>query len=382
MNGSDRFYVKPQILSGQDALRWLENYRERRIGIITDSFMVSSGMLDMVLKYLPDNRIEIFSGVVPDPTIEVVINGTEALRGLRPEILLAVGGGSTIDTAKAILASLREMPDMPDMTLVAVPTTSGTGSEATEFAVISDTAKGIKIPLRTETIIPDLAILAPELVQSVPPKVTADTGMDVITHCIEAFVSLRATDFADAFAEKALVMSFKWLPRAYDDGSCLIAREKMHNASCMAGMAFNVAGLGLNHGIAHAVGSVMHMAHGRINAMLLPHVIEFNAGTSGDYSASELNEFVAKRYARLAERLDCGAPALRAAVKGLAGAVRRLNSRLGIPATLREQGVDMEKFANEESRMVQAALDDITTTCNRRQPTAQDVEDILTRVAG
>lgn len=380
MNGTDCFHIRPRIFSGKNSLARLGEFRGKRVGVVTDAFMVSSGMLDMVLGHLGGSELKIFSGVQPDPTVEVVIRGTKAIASLHPDVVLAVGGGSTIDTAKAIMASLREMQDGARMTLVAVPTTSGTGSEATEFAFISDASKGVKFPLRAESLTPDVAILAPELVKSVPPKVTADTGMDVITHCIEAYVSIRATDFSDALTEKALAMAFKWLPRAYDDGSCILAREKMHNASCMAGMAFNTAGLGLNHGIAHAVGSTMHIAHGRINAMLLAHVIEFNTGISEGNSPSDFNDSIAKRYAALARMLGEDASTSRAGVKSLVGMVRQLNRQLGIPATLAELGADLDEYDRARGKMVRAALDDITTTCNPRQPRVRDVKGILGRL--
>lgn len=380
MDGKKRFHIKPHIVFGEDALSTLKEYRGNRIGVITDEFMVSSGMLDTVLRYVAGSEIVIFSGVLPDPTDTVVMQGTKRIAPLRPQVLLAVGGGSTIDAAKAILASLREIEESFAITLVAIPTTSGTGSEATEFAVISDSSDGTKFPLRSESLTPDVAILEPELVKSVPPHVTADTGMDVITHCIEAYVSILATDFTDAFVEKALSLACKWLPRAYENGSCLVAREKMHTASCMAGLAFNLAGLGVNHGIAHAVGSAMKISHGRINAMLLPHVIEFNAGILHGFSPEECNEQVAKRYCILSHRIDGEALDLRGGVLKLVARVRELNKMLGIPATLSELGADLDVFERKRSKIIQAALDDITTTCNQRQPCAQDIDDILERV--
>ncbi len=374
MNGIDSFYIKSRIFTGKKALSQLAEYSGCRVAVVTDGFMVSSGMLDQVLAHIGECESTVFSGVKPDPTVEVVVEGVGVIAPLRPEVVLAVGGGSTLDTAKAIMVSLREMPGFERMELVAVPTTSGTGSEVTEFAVISDAAKGIKFPLRSEDLLPDVAILAPELVKSVPPKITADTGMDVITHCIEAYVSLYANDFADALVEKALTLACKWLPVAYADGADSEAREKLHNASCMAGMAFNEAGLGLNHGIAHAVGATMHIPHGRINAMLLPLVIEYNAGL---VDGVLYNEDIADRYAALTGILGGAKFPARRGAQSLALMVRRLNHKLGIPATMEESGADLVKYGNAISSMARAALDDITTTCNPRIPDFEDVEGLL-----
>ena len=178
------------------------------------------------------------------------------------------------------------------MEFIAIPTTSGTGSEVTSFSVITDKSKGTKYPLVSDDLLPDVAILDPELVKSVPGSITADTGMDVITHALEAYVSTNASDFSDALAEKALMLSFKYLLRAYKDGEDLEAREKMHNASCLAGIAFNSASLGLNHGIAHVLGGKFHVPHGRTNSILLPYIVEFNA----DIVGYENNEFLQSSY--------------------------------------------------------------------------------------
>ena len=376
------FSFSTRIFFGEGALERLRKVEDKRVMIVTDRFMANMGVPDKVTVYLTRCQVSVFDGVVPDPPIEVVAAGVQALQESGAEAMIAVGGGSTIDAAKAIRAVAKETLhiDTDRWECFAVPTTSGTGSEVTEYAVITDRAKGIKYPLESKALRPPVAILDPQLTVSAPASVTADAGMDVLTHAIEAYVSKGANDFSDALCEKAVSLVFRFLPLAFQDGTDLLAREKMHNASCMAGLAFNSAGLGLTHGMAHAVGGKLHIPHGRINAMLLPHIIQFNANLAGVRGGEYA--LAAKKYQRLAKTLDLPAPSVRLGVSNLLREVEHLNRVLKIPATLKEWGGDLEQVKQLWDEMVSAALADVTTSTNPRPATAENVSAILQRLMG
>lgn len=376
------FSFSTRIFFGEGALERLRKVQNRRVLVVTDKYMHESGVADMVASYLTDCEVTIFDGVVPDPPIEVVALGVSALQSSCAEVMIAVGGGSAIDAAKAIRSVAGQIPgtDTQVMECYAVPTTSGTGSEVTEYAVISDTERGIKYPLGSTALRPPNAILAPELVVSVPPAITADTGMDVLTHALESYVSTGANDFSDALAEKAVSLVFRFLPDAFKNGTDLLAREKMHNASCMAGLAFNSTGLGINHGIAHAVGGKFHIPHGRVNAMLLPIVLRFNAEgcrmIGSDYCLA------AKKYQRLAKILDLSAPSIPLGNNNLVREVEKLIHSLHIPPNLKAYGLDLNEFESAREEMVAAALADVTTATNPRPVAAEDVNRLLTQLKG
>lgn len=250
---------------------------------------------------------------------------------------------------------------------IAIPTTSGTGSEATSFAVISDPSVGSKYPLVDDQMLPDVALLAPSLTVSVPPHVTTDTGLDVLTHAVEAFVSPMANDFTDALAEKAVHLVFEYLPRAVKNGQDIEARERLHNASCMAGMAFNNASLGLCHGMAHAMGELLHLSHGRSNAMLLPHVITFNAGLGeqGDFPARA-------RYTTLAKLAGCCCYTETVAVQSLVNKINDLMTEVGLPRKLESE--EHRACVREHlDKLAQAALADRCTAGNPRKAQPEQV---------
>lgn len=378
----EEFSFSTRIYFGEGALERLRRVRDKKVLIVTDPFMRKLGAVEKVASYLTRCQYAIFDGVVPDPPIEVVAAGVKALRDAQAECMIAVGGGSTIDAAKAIRAVAKQTLhiDTDRWECFAVPTTSGTGSEVTEYSVISDPAKGLKYPLSSQALRPPVAILDPELTVSAPASVTADSGMDVLTHALEAYVSRNSNDFADAMCEKAITLVDRFLPDAYADGTDLLAREKMHNASCMAGLAFNSAGLGLTHGMAHAIGGKLHIPHGRINAMLLPHIVSFNANLAGVKNGEY--PVAAKKYQRVAKLLDLPAPSVRLGVSNLVKELQGLNRRLGIPATLKEAGKDLGAVKAEEEAIIAAALADVTTATNPRPATVETARKILHAVAG
>jgi acetaldehyde dehydrogenase/alcohol dehydrogenase len=264
--------------------------------------------------------------------------------------------------------------------MVAIPTTSGTGSEVTSFAVISDKSQNMKYPLADYELTPDVAIIDPDLVMSVPPTPTADTGLDVLTHAIEAYVSVLASDYTDALAIKAIQLVFEYLPRSYKFGAKdPVAREKMHNASTIAGMAFTNAFLGINHSLAHKLGGEFHLVHGRANAILLPHVIEYN-GTSNPSKFAifpKYERYVAhEKYAEIARILGLPASTTEEGVKSLANAVRNLMKELNIPLTIKEMGIDEKLYNDAIEDLAYKAFDDQCTTANPRLPKVTELVDL------
>jgi len=376
------FSFSTRIYFGEGALERLRRVEDRRVLIVTDRFMAELGVPDKVASHLTRCTVTVFDGVVPDPPIEVVTAGVQAFQACQAETVIAVGGGSTIDAAKAIRAVAKQalQVETDKMECFAVPTTSGTGSEVTDYAVITDREKGIKYPLDSQALRPPVAILDPELTVSAPPSVTADAGMDVLTHALEAYVSTGANDFSDAMCEKAVSLVFRFLPLAFKDGGDLLAREKMHNASCMAGLAFNSAGLGFNHAMAHAIGGKLHIAHGRINAMLLPKILAFNADLAnvrgGEYALA------AKKYQRIAKVLDLPAPSVRLGVSNLIREIEHLNKTLKIPATLKEWGADLGEVRSLREELIAAALADVTATTNPRPVDSAKAGALLTQITG
>ncbi|MEG1255895.1 1-propanol dehydrogenase PduQ [Clostridium sp.] len=374
----NNFKMKTQIYFGQGALGRLDEVGNKKVFVVTDSFMVKSDMIKNITDRLKNADITIFSDIVPDPPIETIVQGIEALQKAKPEILIALGGGSAIDAAKAIMDFSKKITSVKDMQFIAIPTTSGTGSEVTSFAVITDKSKGIKYPLVSDDLLPNVAILDPELVKSVPAGITADTGMDVITHALEAYVSTDASDFSDALAEKAIVLAFKYLIPAYKDGGNLEAREKMHNASCLAGIAFNAASLGLNHGIAHVLGGKFHVPHGRTNAILLPYIVEFNA----DIVGYENNDFsrAAEKYANISKLLGLPCGNARAGVRSLINEIKKLQKDMKMPTTLKACGVSMEDLSALKEDIATLALLDACTATNPKIVTSLDVIEIIGKI--
>ncbi len=352
------FSLQTRLYSGPGSLAALQRFSHQHIWIVCDGFLARSPLLDRLRAALPaSNRVSVFSDITPDPTIHTVAKGIAQMQALRPQVVIGFGGGSAMDAAKAIVW-FSQQGGLPVDTCVAIPTTSGTGSEVTSACVISDPEKGIKYPLFHEALCPDMAIIDPTLVVSVPPTITAHTGLDALTHALEAWVSPQATDFTDALAEKAVRLVFRALPVAIRQGDCIATRSKMHNASTLAGMAFSQAGLGLNHAIAHQLGGQFHLPHGLANALLLTAVIRFNAGEPR----------AAKRYARLARACRFCPPEAgeQEAFQALLTAVETLKQQCAIPTL---KGALQEKYPLFLSRipaMVPAALADATLRTNPR----------------
>lgn len=363
-----------RIHLGSDALDFLTTL-ECRVLIVTDAFMATTDFMAKVQSKLTGSVVEVFDKVLPDPALDLVIEGLRAFKQVAPDAVVAVGGGSPIDTAKAIYKLALEQGDRPAKGLIAIPTTSGTGSEVTSFAVVTDTKNHVKLALVSDDMLPDHAVLDPAAVLTVPPRVTADTGMDTITHIIESYVSTRANDFTDAGAEKALQLVFTNLLTTYRDGSNYEARAHMHNASCLAGIGFDNAGLGICHSLAHAIGGHFHIAHGRLNAMLLPHVMLFNAGEMS-FGPNGLSA-AATRYSHLAYVTGIQGSTPRNRVLGLVDAVRKLAANLDIDPRITANGVTKADYLAAIPDMVETALVDSCTPTNPRPATAADLEQIL-----
>ncbi|MFC0558323.1 bifunctional acetaldehyde-CoA/alcohol dehydrogenase [Halalkalibacter alkalisediminis] len=372
--------------------------------IVTDPGMVKLGYVDKVLHYLrqrPDYvHCEIFSDVEPDPSIETVEKGAEMMRTFQPDCIIALGGGSAMDAAKGMWL-FYEHPDT-DFTglkqkfldirkrvfkypklgniaqFVAIPTTSGTGSEVTSFSVITDKKQNIKYPLADYELTPDVAIIDPQFVMTVPKHITADTGMDVLTHAIEAYVSIMANDYTDGLAMKAIQLVFEYLPRAYRNGSDEEAREKMHNASTIAGMAFANAFLGINHSLAHKLGAEFHIAHGRSNTILMPHVIRYNATKPTKFAAfPKYKNFIAdKRYAEIAKVLGLKADTTEQGVESLVQAIIKLAKEMDIPMSIKDNGVDEKVFESKVDYLAERAFEDQCTTANPKLPLVTELAEV------
>lgn len=390
------------------ALDELKNVLGRKKAfIVTDSFLYKNGYTKAVTDKLDEMGIThtTFFDVEPDPSLESAKRGAAAMLQFQPDCIIAVGGGSAMDAAK-IMWVLYEHPeaDFMDMAMrfmdirkrvytfprmgekayfVAIPTTAGTGSEVTPFAVITDGKTGIKHPLADYELLPNMAIVDADLMMDMPRGLTAASGIDALTHALEAYVSMMATEYTDGLALKALKMIFEYLPRAYDNGALdPVAREKMANASTIAGMAFANAFLGVCHSMAHKLGAFFHLPHGTANALMISEVIRFNAaeapakmGTFPQYDHPHALE----RYAEIADYLGIKGRNNTEKLNGLINAIEELKAKVGIRKTIRDYGIDEMKFLERLDEMVEQAFDDQCTGTNPRFPLMSEIKDMYLR---
>ncbi len=357
----EEFVCKTKIVSGAGAMEQLRRLEIRRLFLVADPFFVKNATADRVIALSGAESCEIFSEILPDPGVALAARGTARLKAFAPDTVVALGGGSALDCAKAMVyfSGL-------GLQFVAIPTTSGSGSEVTDFAIL--THGDTKHPLVDPRLTPDVAILDSDLLKALPPALIADTGFDVISHAMEAYVAAGATPITDALARDAFCSAFGALPASF--AGDISVRGSIHTASCMAGMAFNRAGLGLCHAMAHCLGGQFHVPHGRLNAILLPAVIKCNAHAAGE------------KYARLARSAGLTGAADSLAVRNLCNALIRLRRDLKLPGTLAQAGIDPGEIRYRSKALVEAALADPCCLTNPLKPADFMVRQVLEEVTG
>jgi alcohol dehydrogenase class IV len=379
-----RFTLPRDIYYGKGALETLKTLRGKRaIVVVGGGSMKRFGFLDKTVEYLKEAGMEVrlFENVEPDPSVETVMKGAQAMREFNPDWIVSIGGGSPIDAAKAMWA-FYEYPEttfeqliipfnFPELRIkarfAAIPSTSGTATEVTAFSVITDYQKGIKYPLADFNITPDIAILDPAIAETMPKTLTAHTGMDALAHAIEAYVSTLNGPFTDPLALKAIAMVFENLYASYNGD--VAARENMHYAQCMAGMAFSNALLGIVHSIAHKTGAAFstgHIPHGCANAIYLPYVIQYNAPRA------------AKRYAEIARYIGIEGKDDSDVIGKFINRIREMNKKLEIPATLQEFGIKETEFREKRAAIAKNAVGDACTGSNPRPIPPKQMEELLT----
>lgn len=349
----DEFECRTKIISGPGAVESLKGFHAKRLFLVTDPFFYKNGTADRVAQAAGAERTEIFHDVKPDPTVELAAEGTARLRAFEADLIVALGGGSAMDCAKAMAFFSKG-----DAKLIAIPTTSGSGSEVTDFAIL--THNKVKHPLVDKRLRPDAAILDSDLLVELPPSLVADSGFDVLTHAVEAYVATGAGVFTDALAREAFRGAYGALPASFAGHQEV--RLRIHQAATMAGMAFTQAGLGLCHAMAHSLGGLFHVPHGRLNAILLPSIVTTNAHVAG------------KKYADLARAAGIGGSADTIAVRNLRSSLIRLRRELKLPETLAQAGVDPRNVWSSTQEIVDATLAD---PCCKTNP--MPVEDFLVR---
>ena len=383
-----RFTLPRDIYHGKGSLEELKNLKGRKAMLVVGGgSMKRQGFLDKAAAYLKEGgmEVEVFEGVEPDPSVDTVMKGAEAMRAFEPDWIVSMGGGSPIDAAKAMWA-FYEYPETTFEDLItpfsfpelrqkarfaAIPSTSGTATEVTAFSVITDYKTGVKYPLADFNITPDVAIVDPDLVAGLPVKQVAYTGMDALTHAIEAYVSTLNGPFTDPLALQAIEMVLEYLPASYNCN--MEAREQMHYAQCLAGMAFSNALLGIVHSMAHKTGAAFstgHIPHGCANAIYLPYVIKYNAK----------EKEAASRYAEIARRMGLEGISEKALINSLCEKIDAFNVKLNIPNSLKEFGIDEKEFQEKVARIAELAVGDACTGSNPRTIDPETMEKLLTCV--
>ncbi|MFF4536781.1 bifunctional acetaldehyde-CoA/alcohol dehydrogenase [Streptomyces aureus] len=408
-NNMQWFKVPPKIYFERDSIKYLADVRgSRKFVIVTDKTMVEIGHLERVRNVLSRRteipEIRVIDNVEPNPSLDTVQKGAEMMRHFEPDTIIALGGGSPMDAAKVMwlmyehpeleFADLKEkffdirkraftFPDLGEKArLVCIPTTSGTGSEVTPFAVITDTATGQKYPLADYALTPSVAICDPALTLDLPRSVAADSGFDALTHCLETYVSVYANDFTDGLALQGIRLIFDNLEKAVNEGAAApVAREKMHNAGTIAGMAFGSAFLGVVHAMAHTLGATFHVAHGRTNALLLPHVVRYNGSPPTKVTSwPKYHSYIApERYQTVARMLDLPADTPEEGVESLAHALEELREKVGIPRSFKDAGVDEAAFLDSLPEQAMNAYEDQCAPANPRLPMLADMQELMRR---
>ncbi|EGU34013.1 iron-containing alcohol dehydrogenase [Vibrio ichthyoenteri ATCC 700023] len=371
------FKIPESIYFGENAMEALKTLQGKKAVIVTGgNSMKKFGFIAQTQQLLGEAGIDslVFDGVEPNPSVQTVVKGAQAMRDFEPDWIIAIGGGSALDAAKIMwcfyehpqldFADIIPVGSMPALRtkakFVAIPSTSGTASEITAFSVITDLENHIKYPIVSAHIVPDVAIIDPALPAKMPPHITANTGMDVMAHALEAFASTVANDYSDPLAMRAVKLVFENIETAYKHGDDMVARDNMHNASTLAGMAFSNVSLGLVHSLAHKIGGEFGVTHGLANAILMPYIIEYNKQSTDKYAEIE-------RYLGL---------------ESIENELRALNAKLDIPLTFKEiteVEISEEAFLAVLDRMSQNAFDDPCTLTNPGTPTAADVKEIYRR---
>ena len=397
------FRVPNQIYFNMRAVENLRDFPSQSTLIVTNAALEKMGHVDIVRHALPpDTLVRVLTIPDAEPEMKVVMLGVEALHSSAVDQIVALGGGSIIDAAK-IMKLKYEFPDadveelaapfldirkrvvqFPSektnrARLVAIPTTSGTGSEVTPFAVLTDKERGRKITLADYSLSPDIAIVDPQFVMSMPKGLTADTGIDCLTHALEAGVSAHASPYTDSNAMQAIRLAFKYLPIAYENPGDEHARATMHNAACIAALAFANASVGVNHALAHAFGARFGVAHGRANALFLPHVIAYNASVPTKFmpSPNQRAYTAHKKYAMIADLLGLGGETVEEKVANLIAAVENLLDRLNVPRSIADLGISEEEFEKALPALAATAFDDPSWRSNPRMPLVNELADLF-----